>query len=657
LLLTDKQKQFILNNRQQLKAKEMSKRLNVSTKEVHLFLKENKKRSPLWFYIFLVIIPVIFFILLETGLRIFDYGRNDDQWISVTETKRMLNPDIGGRYFLNTKNFPQSNNEAFDIIKKKDAFRIFVLGGSSAAGFPYSPNGTFSRYIHQRLELLYPEIPIEVINVAITATNSYTIRDLLPGIVEQKADLILIYAGHNEYYGALGVGSMENIGDSRRFVHFIIWINKFKTVELVRNIFGSIGSLFSNDSAQTTKRGGTLMARIVKDQLIEFNSEAFNTGINQFTGNLEDILEMANESNIPVILGTLVSNLKDQHPFVSLTTANRESAQTIFEKAEQKLILQAYLSADSLFKIAKDLDALKFRAPEKMNSIMKDLALKYKCAVVNLDLAFNKESPDGIVGNNLLVDHLHPTLSGYFLMGRIYFEEMKRLGYLPKEQPEKFSDAELDSIVISNFTFSELDSVISELRIAGLLNDWPFVKDPDFTFLTNLKLRNGIDSIAYGIAVENKNWEIGHRQAAELYLVNKDYINFAKEMKVLTSQYPFKLSFYDQASADLLNVKEYDLAYPFLIKRYKEYPDASTSKWLGNISLNRGEVDDAIKYLEQSSKLDNSDAQVFYNLTGAYIHKDEIKVALESLDNCIKIDPEFPNAKNLKIQLTKILNQ
>jgi len=657
LLLTDKQKQFILNNRQQLKAKEMSKRLNVSTKEVHLFLKENKKRSPLWFYIFLVIIPVIFFVLLETGLRIFDYGRNDDQWIAVTETKQMLNPDIGGRYFFNTKNFPQSNNEAFDIIKKKDAFRIFVLGGSSAAGFPYSPNGTFSRYIHQRLELLYPEIPIEVINVAITATNSYTIRDLLPGIVEQKADLILIYAGHNEYYGALGVGSMENIGDSRRFVHFIIWINKFKTVELVRNIFGSIGSLFSNDSAQTTKRGGTLMARIVKDQLIEFNSESFNTGINQFNGNLEDILEMAKESNIPVIIGTLVSNLKDQRPFVSERNSDQESADSIYYRGQYQLNQKNFKLADSLLRAAKDLDALRFRAPEKMNSIIKDLALKYKCTVINLDSAFNKKSPDGIVGNNLLVDHLHPTLSGYLLMGRIYFQEMKRLGYLPKEQPEKFQDAKLDSLVISNFPFSRLDSVVSEIRLTGLLNDWPFVKNPDFSFLNDLNLNDGIDSLAYKIAIENLNWEIGHKRAAEWYFAKEDYLTFAKEINVLTSQYPFKLSFHDQASVELLNVKEYDLAYPFLLNRYKDSPDAFTSKWLGNILLTKGETEEAIKYFKQSIMIDSSDAQVFYNLAGAYIQKEEYEVAFEFLEKCIKINPEFSNARSLKGQLTIILTQ
>jgi tetratricopeptide (TPR) repeat protein len=623
-------------------------------------IKNNKKgnaKYPLWFYLILIIIPILFFTFLEIGLRISNYGRNDDQWISITETKQMLNPDIGGRYFFNTKNFPQSNNEAFDIIKKKDAFRIFVLGGSSTAGFPFSPNGTFSRYIRDRLELMYPEVPIEVVNVAITATNSYTIRDLFPGIVKQKPDLILIYAGHNEYYGALGVGSTENIGNSRGFVHLLIWLNKFKTVELVRNIFQSAGSLFSGESVQDSKRGGTLMARIVQDQLITFNSEDYTTGINQFKGNVEDIFKMAGEDDIPVIIGTLVSNLKDQKPFVSVKTSHQESANTIFEKGQEKFKQQDYHSADSLFRIAKDLDALRFRAPEKINSIIKELASKYKCGIVNLDSTFNAESPDGIVGNNLLVDHLHPTLSGYFLMGKTYFDMMNKLNYLPPSTSQIIFAAEQDSIVVSNFAFSTLDSVIANIRLVGLLNDWPFVDDPDFSFLQDFALKNRIDSIAYGIAVGNKNWEIGHREAAQWYLTKQDYLNFAKEMKVLTSQYPFKLSFYDQASVELLNVKEYDLAYPFLLNRHKDSPDAFTAKWLGNICLNRGKIDKAINYLKQSITQDDSDAQVYYNLTGAYIKIDEYKRALESIELCIKINPEFPNAKSLQIQLTEIIGQ
>jgi len=349
--------------------------------------------------------------------------------------------------------------------------------------------------------------------------------------------------------------------------------------------------------------------------------------------------------------------LKDQHPFESVKIADQDLAETIFTRAQHKLKMQDYHSADSLFRIAKDLDALRFRAPEKMNSIVKELAHKYKCSIVNLDSVFNAESPDGIVGNNLLVDHLHPTLSGYFLMGRIYFEEMKRLGYLPKENPQKFKDIELDSLVIFHFAYSRLDSVVSEIRLKGLLNDWPFLNKPDFTFLNDLDLKDMVDSLAYSIAVENKNWEIGHRQAAEWYLAKSNYSRFADEMKVLTSQYPFKLSFSDYASAELINAKEYELAYPFLYKRYKESPNAFSSKWIGNINLNRKDIDKAIKYLEQSIKFDNTDAQTFFNLSGAYIQKEDIKVALEFLEKCIQINPGFPNAKSLKVQLTKILRQ
>ncbi|HVO75336.1 MAG TPA: hypothetical protein VMT35_15005, partial [Ignavibacteriaceae bacterium] len=61
-----------------------------------------------------------------------------------------------------------------------------------------------------------------------TAVNSYTLLDLLPGVLNQKPDLILIYAGHNEYYGALGVGSVESYGSSRTIIKIMIYLNNFK---------------------------------------------------------------------------------------------------------------------------------------------------------------------------------------------------------------------------------------------------------------------------------------------------------------------------------------------------------------------------------------------------------------------------------------------
>jgi tetratricopeptide (TPR) repeat protein len=619
--------------------------------------KGNRNKSPFWYYLILILIPILFFVILELFLRLFNYGRNDDQWIKITETKQMLNPEIAGRYFFNTKDLPQSNNDAFDIIKRENTFRVFVLGGSSAQGFPFSPNGTFSRYIRDRLELTFPENYIEVINLGITATNSYTIRDLIPEVLEQKPDLILIYAGHNEYYGAFGVGSTENIGNSREFVNFLIRLNKFKSVELLRNGINNLMAIFSSKTEQSLHRGGTLMARIVKEQLIPYNSKSYNVGIEQFEENFKDILQMTQDADVPIVIGTLVSNLKDQKPFISVGSDKNEFADSVYLKAQLQLKLGKISLADSLFRMAKDLDALRFRAPEKINEIIKQLALKYHCGLVDVDSVFNSNSPDGILGNNLTVDHLHPSLSGYLSMGKIYFEEMERSGLLPTEVQLQIPDDQQDSVIINNFALSRLDSSISNIRLIGLLNDWPFVESPDFSFTKKLKLKDRIDSIAYKIAVENMNWEKGHREAADWYLSKKDYPNFAKEAYVIVSQYPFKLNDYDYAASQLINVKEYDLAYNFLIKRFKETPDAFSAKWLGNINLNRGNVNDAIKYLTASIGYDDNDAQTYYNLAGAYIQKEDFINALQSIEKCLVIKPDLPNAHILKTQLTEKLSQ
>jgi len=366
---------------------------------------------------------------------------------------------------------------------------------------------------------------------------------------------------------------------------------------------------------------------------------------------------MTREADVPVVIGTLVSNLKDQKPFISVGSDSEEYADSIYLKAQFQLKLGNLNSADSLFRKAKDLDALRFRAPENINEIIKQLALKSHCGLVDVDSVFNANSPDGIVGNNLTVDHLHPSLSGYLLMGKIYFEAMERNGFFPDDGRLQIPGGEQDSVVVHNFAFSRLDSVISNIRLIGLLNDWPFVESPDFSFIKKINLNDRIDSIAYKVAVENMNWEKGHREAAEYYLSKKDYLNFTKEFQVLVSQYPFKLSDYDYASSQLINVKEYDLAYNFLLKRFKEAPDAFSAKWIGNINLNRGKVDEAIKYLSASIEYDNNDAQTFYNLAGAYIQKEEFKNALQSIDRCLSINPDFSNANSLKVQLTKILSQ
>jgi hypothetical protein len=134
-------------------------------------------------YVVSVLLPVLFLAILEIFLRIINYGYNFDQWVSIGEGKYVVNSNIGKKYFTSGDFNPTTSADEFDIHKRANSFRVFVLGESSAESFPYSPMGSFSRYIRRRLELVYPNTPIEVINLGMTAINSYTLLDLLPGIM------------------------------------------------------------------------------------------------------------------------------------------------------------------------------------------------------------------------------------------------------------------------------------------------------------------------------------------------------------------------------------------------------------------------------------------------------------------------------------------
>lgn len=600
-------------------------------------------------------IPVVFFILLELSLRLFGYGFDNSQWVNATKGKILLNPEVARRYFFSTQNLPYSNQDVFDAVKKKNAFRVFVMGGSSAAGYPYLPIGSFSRYLRQRLQLVYPHSTIEVVNIAMTAVNSYTLRDLMPGVIEQKPDLVIIYAGHNEYYGALGVGSMESLGTSRTMVNLILYLGRFKTVELLRNIIKGVMDMFTEESE--VEKNGTLMSRMAKDQYIDFNSEKYSLGLEQFEGNLRDILEMAKDNGVPVMLGTLVSNLKDQSPFVSLKSSSHIGAEDVFNSAKEKLNQNELREADSLFRYAKDLDALRFRAPEKINAIIKKLGKEFSASVVDIESELNSLSPDGITGNNFMTDHLHPTIEGYQIIGKLFYQSMERENLLPKSQPINLSDEVQDSLVTANFLFSMFDSVMADFRIKLLKNDWPFISKKNKKLLSQIiERKNFVDSIAYDCVADKIAWEPGHRKVADYYLKTGDFASFQQQVDILISQYPVVVEYYNFIANELLKINRYDEAYKYISERFKLSPDAFSTKWLGIIDLSKNKFTSAIKYLNQSRNFDSKDDQVLYNLTGAYIGIKDYKSALKTLKECLVLSPNYPGAENLLTQLESAVN-
>ena len=120
-------------------------------------------------------IPVLFFVYLEGGLHIFGYGQDYPLFVPVPEAPDYLvmNQLVARPYFRREARVPTVLHDVFLARKDSQTVRIVVQGGSSAAGYPYYYGGSFSRMLEQRLQQIWPERRVEVINTAVAAVNSY----------------------------------------------------------------------------------------------------------------------------------------------------------------------------------------------------------------------------------------------------------------------------------------------------------------------------------------------------------------------------------------------------------------------------------------------------------------------------------------------------
>ena len=141
-----------------------------------------KKRREIYFKLISLLFSVFLILLFEGALRLFSYGNNTHLVVSHSNENYkdfyMVNPHVGEKYF-NRFEATSTSNDIFLKQKPGNGFRIFVLGSSTVYGYPFDKNLMATRILQQRLEEAYPDTYIEVINTAITAINSITLKDFI----------------------------------------------------------------------------------------------------------------------------------------------------------------------------------------------------------------------------------------------------------------------------------------------------------------------------------------------------------------------------------------------------------------------------------------------------------------------------------------------
>lgn len=572
-------------------------------------------KKKILFYLILILIPVFLFLLIEIFLRIIKFGDDLSLFIDSKTYPGYyeVNRKVTKRFFTGNQ-FTSPANDIFLKNKPAGTYRIFVLGSSTTLGFPYAMNVSFSRILYYRLRDIFPDKNIEVVNMAMTAINSYALNSYIDEILKQKPDAILIYAGHNEYYGAMGAASVDNGGKATWLKRMHFTLMHIRSYQLMQKIVYQIISKRSKNLASET-----LMTRIAKGKAVPYQSEIYFQGIKQFENNMHSVLKKIARQHVPVIISELVSNLR-MKPFEAIANPDNSEAMKIFNVALQLEQDNKLDSARKLYYTAKDLDAIRFRAPENINLIIHKLAAEFQIPVVPMKKVFEQHSTNGIIGYELITEHLHPNANGYFLMAHAFLQIMLENNFIsPSSDTGKLKPYYHYQ---KNWGYTELDSLKADITIKHLTAGWPFQPDTvKNEFLFTYKPQTLIDSLALiCVKYDNVDLTFAHQELARYYEKNGQFEKAFNEYLALVYTYPYNLNYYI-TGVQFANLSHNDsLSRVILESMPKVMLDSSffALTKLGKIALKEKRYNDAIAFFERARKAVKSDDNIIIALEGLY---------------------------------------
>ncbi len=318
------------------------------------------------------------------------------------------------------------------------------------------------------------------------------------------------------------------------------------------------------------------MEQMVKNREIKYMGKEYRQALRYFTDNLKEIIQTAKSHGVDVLISNLVCNLSDQRPFVSLFSETLDSSQIIAYKekvsearefireekyVEAMAVCEGLLKIDENFaethfllgkcsenlgdiarakieyQLACDLDGLPFRAGSPFNRLIDSLTSEMQVPMIDMMRAFEDASPQGLLGDELFWEHVHPNFQGYFLMA-------KSICDLLENEHEEFSvsqfmtnELQSDDYLASISGVTEFDHETAWLRIEKLKHSWPFPKKKQpFSY----EPKNIVQEVAWDYARGNLSWAAAHINLAKYYVENQNLEEAEKEYIALAKQ-----SFYD----------------------------------------------------------------------------------------------------------------
>ncbi|MBI3466035.1 MAG: SGNH/GDSL hydrolase family protein [Planctomycetes bacterium] len=412
--------------------------------------------------------------LAEALFAALDWGRPsrfDDPFVGFSAIHPLfVLDDSGTRYEVARSRLKWFRPESFAAVKPSNEFRIFCLGGSTVQGNPWGIETSFTTWLEISLQAADPSRRWEVVNCGGISYASYRLVPILEELLAHQPDLFIVCTGHNEFLEDRTYGHIKR-------APAMLWRTQevaasLRTYTLLRaGLLGVIGRRDDRPSQDRSVLGPEVDAWLdYRGGLDAYHrdDEWRQAVIEHYGHNLRRMVAIARAAGVPLLLVNPVCNLRDSPPFKAqhrdglgrdelerweqLWTAAREQyssnlleAVSLLKRAmaidDQHAGMHYDLAKcyDSLGNVndahrsyirAKELDICPLRILEPMNQAVLEVARQSQTPAVDVRQLFERLSPGGIPGNNLLVDHVHPSIRGHQLIADALADELVLQGFL-----------------------------------------------------------------------------------------------------------------------------------------------------------------------------------------------------------------------------------
>ena len=325
-------------------------------------------------------------------------------------------------------------------------YRVVFVGASTVQGFPHPRRLAAASFLQAMLADAWPEREVEVVNLGITSIASFAVAQVVEDALVLSPDLVVVYTGHNEFYGLYGAGRHHRLQYFLRQLHL---------THLVDGLIGGIGN--RDEPADLIK-----MAAARGEVPLHGSGRA--TAEENLRDNLRRVSLLCERAQVPLVLCTIVANDAGFAPVGSTEGGEAwkarveqaaqvltrgyvapDDAENALQQLEQAAALASehawlcYLQGRALerlgrdaeaqraFRKARDLDTMPWRAPTAHNGVIRAVAKEHGVVLADVEAAFAEAAPAQGVGWEWMVDHVHFSVAGQVLLARTVLHSVAAL--------------------------------------------------------------------------------------------------------------------------------------------------------------------------------------------------------------------------------------